>query len=77
MFIGCNTNPVAQSKREKGKQKWQASRGGGGQGTKKAVRPVDQARPKCKGCLAGAARLGSSNRFTNMTSVAPVQLSLW
>lgn len=48
-----------------------------GVGVEEAVRTVDQARPKCRGRLAGAAWLGSSSRFTDMTSVAPVQLFLW
>lgn len=48
----------------------------GGRGWRKQQNS-DQARPKCRGWLAGAAWLGSSNRFTDMTSVAPVQIFLW
>ena len=86
---GFNTSPVAQSHRGKRGKKtkmgerdegvggWSAVGEGEGVGLEEAVRPVDQARPKCKGCLADTAQLGSSSRFTDMTSVAPVQLFLW
>lgn len=74
LFTDFNTSPDAPREKREKKTKMQA---GLGAGTEEAVRTVDQARPKCRGWLAGAARLGSSNRFTDMTSVAPVQLFLW
>lgn len=74
VFPGFNASPVAQ--REMVERRKNGSRRGRG-GQEEAVSTVDQARPKCRGCLAGTAQLGSFHRFTDMTSVAPVQFFLW
>lgn len=63
--------PSTQREKENNNVGWL---GGGGGGNSENS---DQARPKCRGWLAGTARRGSSSRFTDMTSVAPVQLFLW
>lgn len=74
---GRGEKKTKMGERDEGVGGWSAVGEGEGAGMEEAVRPVDQARPKCKGCLAGTTQLGSSSRFTDMTSVAPVQLFLW
>lgn len=72
MFTGFSTSPATQREREKRKQNCRLVDCGGQDGG--SSEKADQARPKCRGWLAGAARRGSLNRFTDMTSVAPVHI---